>query len=73
MLCDSGLVFGPPIGGELGGGKVAVRSAGSVHVAVDAVVLDDHSGFEERFEVQQIEQLVAEPAVERLNPCVLPG
>ena len=54
-------------------GKVAVRSAGSVHVAVDAVVLDDHSGFEERFEVQQIEQLVAEPAVERLNPCVLPG
>ena len=45
---------------------------GTVLVVVDAPVSDEDLGFEEAVELPEVEQLVAEPAVERLDPGVLP-
>jgi hypothetical protein len=53
-------------------GEVAVSGVGTVDVVVEAPVLDDHSGFEERVELPAVEQLVASAAVEGLDPGVLP-
>ena len=64
LLCDLGLVFGLPLGGELGWGEVAVGGVGPVHVVVDAVVFDDHSGLEKAVEVPAVEEFVTESAVE---------
>ncbi len=72
LLCDLGLVVDFPLGGKLGWGEVAVRGVGPVQVVVDAVVLDDHPGLEKRVEVPAVGQFVTEPAVERLDPRVLP-
>ena len=72
VLCGLGLVVDGPHRGELGWGEVAVCGVGSVHVVVDPPVLDDHSGFEQRIELPAVEQFVAQLAVERLDPCVLP-
>jgi len=43
------VVVGPGLG-ELGWSEVAVSAVGSVVVVVDAVVLDEDLGFEERVE-----------------------
>jgi hypothetical protein len=59
--------------GELGGGELAVGAVGSVLVVVDAPVLDEYLGFAEAVEGPAVEELVAEPAVERFDPGVLPG
>lgn len=72
VLCGFGLVDGGPLGGELAGGEVAVGGMGSFPVVAGPPVLDDHSGFEEAVELPTVEQFVSEPAVERLDPCVLP-
>ncbi len=48
-------------------------AVGSMHVVVDSPVLDEHLGFEEAVELPAVEQLVSQPAVERLDPGVLPG
>ena len=72
MLCGLGLVDGVPFGGELAGGEVAVGGVGSVPVVVNAPVFDDYSGFEEAVELPGVEEFVAEFAVERLDPRVLP-
>jgi hypothetical protein len=45
---------------------------GPVLVVVDAPVLDDHAGLEQAVELPAVEELVAEAAVERLDPGVLP-
>ena len=45
---------------------------GAAPVVVDAPVLDEHAGFPEAVELPAIEELVAETAVERLDPGVLP-
>jgi hypothetical protein len=66
------LVSGGPGRGELGGGEVAVGAVGSVLVVVDPPVFDEHLGLEEAVELPAVEELVAEPAVERLDPVVLP-
>jgi hypothetical protein len=58
-LCGLGLVGRGPGLGELGWGEVAVGGVGSVHVVVDASVLDDHACFEEAVELPAVEQLVA--------------
>ena len=71
VLCGFWLVDGPGPG-ELGWGEVAVGGVGPVLVVVDAPVLDDHAGFEEAVELSAVEQLVAEAAVEGLDPGVLP-
>ncbi len=73
-LCGLGLlvVGGDPGLGELVGGEVAVGGVGSVLVVVDAPVADEDLGFEERVELPEVEQLVSEPAVEGLDPGVLP-
>ena len=63
---------GGPGRGELGGGEVAVGAVGSVLVVVDPPVFDEHLGLEEAVELPAVEELVAEPAVERLDPVVLP-
>jgi len=42
------------------------------HVVVDPPVLDQHLGFEQGVEAVTVEELVTEPAVERLDPGVLP-
>ena len=42
-------------------------------VVVDAPVADEHLGLEERVELPEVEQFVAEAAVEGLDPGVLPG
>jgi hypothetical protein len=47
-------------------------AVGSVLVVVDPPVLDEHLGLEEAVEVSAVEQLVAQAAVERLDPGVLP-
>jgi hypothetical protein len=58
-LCVLGLVPEVPGGVELGWGQVAVGRVGTVGVVVDAPVLDDHAGLEERVELPQVEQLIA--------------
>ncbi len=59
LLCDLGLMVGVSLGGELGWREVAVGGVGSVDVVVDAVVFDDHSGFEQAVEAPQVEQFVS--------------
>ncbi len=71
-LCDLGLVGDGPCRGELGWCQLAVSGGWSVRVVVDAPVLDQYSGFEEAVEPPQVQQFVAEPTVERLDPRVLP-
>jgi len=71
-LCEYWLVLGGPGSGELAGGEVAVGAVGSVVVVVDAPVLDEDLGFEQVVELPAVEELLAEPAVERLDPGVLP-
>ena len=73
VLCGLGLLVDGPGPGELGWGEVAVGGVGSVVVVVDAPVADDHLGFEEAVELPQVEQFVAEAAVERFDPGVLPA
>ena len=46
-LCGLGLVVDSPLVGEFGWCEVAVGGVGPVHVAVGAVVLDDHAGLEQ--------------------------
>src|SRR5271166_2129989 len=58
--------------GEFGWGEFVVGGVGSVGVVVAAPVFDDHAGFEQRVELPRVEQFVAWPAVERLDPGVLP-
>jgi hypothetical protein len=60
LLCGLGLVDGGPLGGELGWCECAVGGVGPVPVVVDAPVLDDHAGLEQRAELRQVEQLVTE-------------
>ena len=69
--CGLGLVDGPG-GGELSGAEITVCRVGSVDVVVDPPVLDDHSGLEQAVPLAAVEQLVAEAAVEALDPSVLP-
>ncbi len=45
---------------------------GSVGVVVEPPVFDDHAGFEQGVEAPGVEELVAESAVEGLDPGVLP-
>ena len=45
---------------------------GPVGVVIGSPVLDDHSGFAQRVESPRVEQFITEPAVERLDPRVLP-
>lgn len=59
LLCECWLVSGGPGLGELVGGEVAVGAVGSVHVVVDAPVLDEGLGFEEAGELPVVEELVA--------------
>jgi hypothetical protein len=75
LLCGLwvGLLVDGPGSGELARGEVAVGAVGSVVVVVDAPVADDDSGLEEAVELPQVEELVAEFPVERLDPGVLPG
>lgn len=72
-LCECWLVSGVPGLGELGWGEVAVGAVGSVVVVVDAPVLDEDLGFEEAVEGPAVEELVAEAAVERLDPAFCQG
>ena len=72
-LCECWLVSGDPFLGELVGCEVAVGAVRSVRVVVDAPVLDEDLGFEQVVELLAVEVLVAEAAVERLDPGVLPG
>ncbi len=72
LLCGLGLVVGGPGSGELGWGEVAVGGVGSVDVVVDAPVPDDRAGLEQAVELPEVQQLVAELAVEALDPGVLP-
>lgn len=65
-------VGGGPGLGEFGRGEVAVGGMWSVHVLVDSVVFDQDSSFEERVELPQVEEFVAEAAVERFDPGFLP-
>jgi hypothetical protein len=58
---------GGPGLGELAGGEVAVGGVGTVLVVVDGPVSDEDLGFEEAVELPEVEQFVAEPAVERLD------
>lgn len=81
--CDRG-TFGGPVAMRLGvggswssigrtcWGEFAVGGLGSVGVVVEAPVLDDHAGFEKRVESPRVDQLVTQPAAERLDPGVLP-
>ena len=55
-----------------GGGESAECSVGAVVIVVVSPVLDNDSGFDEVGEVFNVETLVSEPAVERLNVAVLP-
>ena len=54
-----GLVSGGPVVGELDGGEPPVSGVWSVHVVVDAVVLDEDLCFEERVELPAVEEFVA--------------
>ena len=45
--------------GELDGGEPPVSGVWSVHVVVDAVVLDEDLGFEERVELPAVEELIS--------------
>ena len=61
-----------PAVGVLGGAEPADAGVGPVGVVVDAPVLDDDLGLEEGVEQLAVEELVAEAAVEALDPGVLP-
>ena len=63
---------GGPGQGKFSGSEIAVGEVGTVLVVVDAPVADEDVSFEEAVELPRVEQLVAEPAVERLDPGVLP-
>jgi hypothetical protein len=54
------LVSGGPGLVELGWGEVAVGAVGSVHVVVDAPLLDEDLGFEEPVELPAVEELVVD-------------
>ena len=58
--------------GELARSEVTVGRVRTVHVVVDAPVLDDHLGLEQAVEAPAVEQFVTKAAVERLDPGVLP-
>lgn len=62
---------GCPRGGELAWGEVAVGGVGPLPVVVDAPVLDEDSCFEQAVELPADEEIVTEPGVERLDPCLL--
>lgn len=59
MWVGLGLVGGGPVVGELDGGEAPVSGVWSVHVVVDAVVLDEDLGFEERVELPAVEELIS--------------
>ena len=71
-LCECWLVLGVPRLGELAGCELTVRAVRSAHVVVDSPVFDQDLGFEQAVELPAVEELVAEPAVELLDPRVLP-
>ena len=50
-----------------------MSAVGSVHVVVDAVVLEQDLGLEECVEELVVEDLVAQAPVGRLDDRVLPG
>jgi hypothetical protein len=45
----------------------------SVGILVDPPVFDDDPGFAQGVEAPGVEQFIAQPPVERLDPSVLPG
>jgi hypothetical protein len=57
---------------ELDRGEPAVCAVGPVAVVVDPPVLGEHLGLEEGIELLSVQVFVAETAVERFNPGVLP-
>ena len=71
QLCESGLVLAPLLD-ELEGRELTERRVWSVGVVLDPEVLGQHLGFEQRLEGLDVEQLVAQLAVERLDERVLP-
>src|SRR5271170_4679380 len=72
-LCGHWLVSVDPVLGELAGREITVGRVWPVQVVVDPPVLDEHLGLEQGVEAPRVEQLVAQPPVERLDPGVLPG
>ncbi len=58
-LCGLVLVSVGPDLGEFSRGEVAVGGVGSVHVVVDAAILDQDLGLEERVELPEVQSLVA--------------
>jgi hypothetical protein len=62
-----------PLLGELEGRKASQRRAWPVGVVLDPEVLGQYLGFEQGLEGLDVEQLVAQLAVERLDERVLPG
>src|SRR5208283_5833260 len=73
LLCGHWLVSVDPSVGELAGCEVSVGAVWSVHVVVDPPVLYEHLRLEQAVEAPAVEQLVTHPAVEGLDPGVLPG
>lgn len=67
------VVGGGPLIGAFGRGEQPERGVWPVGVVVDTPVLDEDLGFEQAVEVPAVEEFVAEPAVGRLDPGVLPG
>ena len=71
-LCERELLLAEPGLDELDRGEPAVRAVRPVDVVVDAPVLEKHLGLKQGVEALAVEELVAEPAVERFDPGVLP-
>ena len=65
-------MFGGPCGACFGGGESAECAVGSVGVVLDPPGFDNDLGFEERAELLDVQQLVADAAVEALDVGVLP-
>lgn len=66
------LGLGGPAGFVLGGGEPAEGAVRPARVVLDPPGLDDDLGFQHGAELLDVEQLVACPAVERLDAGVLP-
>jgi hypothetical protein len=59
--------------GELGWRLSTKRAVGSFKIVFVTPVPEEHLRFEERVELLAVQELVAEPCVERFDPAVLPG
>ena len=60
-------------GSVIGGGEPSEARVWPPGVVFVPPVFDDDSGFGERSELVDVQQFVAGPTVERLDPGVLPG